>query len=560
MEATSSSIGTERRTWPSHAGLAFLLTDHFATGRRLAGVAGTVGTITVQIAAHTGALAVDNLRLFEAVGLYGLFWSFVVCVVPWERYGTAWIAFISFASTFLIFLTVRATAVGADATWVYHFFIVLLNSFYFPRRVAFLLLPLTVLFSALPPWLDGNTAGAIQQIVIVAPVYATITLIGTTLIANLIEALYAKVGEEEARGRLEDAERRNRQLEAIQAFIRQLNSLVDLGPIIGTITERTRQVVPHDSCQVFLLEGNRLVLANDHRDGAADGPVTGFRDLAQWVIGQTDTVVIGDASSVFQTSGLVATWSGVGSILAAPLLHDNRPLGAILLGSDRPDAFSAGDVRLLTILAGQTSTAIANARLHQATRRDAETDGLTGLLNHRAIFGRLENAVTWADEDHPVSVMMVDLNTFKRINDTYGHPFGNDVLRGVSTMLRTTCRATDAIGRYGGDEFLAVLPDTAREDAEALARRLDATVAAEPLLPPTGVPIVPRLSIGVASLPEDGVDAAGLIAAADRRLYQAKRAATDSSGRAGRRARPASIDPDADALASVSSEADSTPN
>lgn len=138
---TDAVIPVERRPWSANAGLAFLLTDHFATGRRLAGVCGTTGTVTVQIAAHISVLAVDNIRLFEAVGLYGLLWSLVVRIVPWERYGTTWVAFISITSTLLIFSTVLATEAGADTSWVYHFFVVLLNPFFFPRRVAFLQLP-----------------------------------------------------------------------------------------------------------------------------------------------------------------------------------------------------------------------------------------------------------------------------------------------------------------------------------------------------------------------------------------------------------------------------------
>lgn len=508
------------RPWPTNAGLAYLLNDHFATGRRLAGVAGVVGTVTVQIAAHTGGLSVDNLRFFEVVGIYGLFWSLVVCVVPWERYGTNWIAFISLASSVLIFATVQATAVGADTTWVYHFFIVLLNSFYFPRRVAFLLLPVTIALSALPPWLDGDTVGAVQQLVIVAPVYATITLIGTTLIAKLIQALYAKIGEEDARRRLEEAELRGRQLEAIQGVIQRLNGLIDLDAIVGAVAEGTPGAIAHDRCRVFLRHGDDLILANGQDlPHAAAAP---SRGLARWVAGQAETIAIGDAARDPRTASSFAPLPEPYSLLAAPLRHDDRPLGAIVLLRSGRDAFSGGDRRLLTIIAGQTATAVANAHRHEATRRAADTDGLTGLLNHRAILDRLEEALDGASKDHPVSVVMVDLNTFKRINDTYGHPIGNEVLRAVGANLAAACRSEDAVGRYGGDEFLVVLPDTPSRRAEATVRRLDGTLAAAPQTTPHGVAIVPRASIGIASAPEDGTTADALVAAADRRLYQAK--------------------------------------
>ncbi|MFZ5482190.1 MAG: diguanylate cyclase [Myxococcota bacterium] len=159
----------------------------------------------------------------------------------------------------------------------------------------------------------------------------------------------------------------------------------------------------------------------------------------------------------------------------------------------------------------------ANQRLEHL----AVTDGLTGLRNHRHFQESLAAEVARASRtDRPFGLLMVDVDHFKRLNDTLGHPAGDEILRAISDAIAAAVRATDGVARYGGEEFAVLLPDTDAEGSAVLAERVRAAVAA---LPPEGSRPLVSVSVGVASWPRDGRDATSLVAAADRALYAAKR-------------------------------------
>lgn len=164
--------------------------------------------------------------------------------------------------------------------------------------------------------------------------------------------------------------------------------------------------------------------------------------------------------------------------------------------------------------------------LNSQLRDLALKDGLTGLYNHRHAQETIAAAVNVAQlEKRPVSVLFADVDHFKYYNDTYGHQKGDDVLRAIGEVLRRTCRSTDVAARWGGEEFVVLLPDTDSTGAQAQAERVRAEVAAirDPgqHTQPGGVLSV---SIGIASLPENADGAASLLWQADSALYEAKRA------------------------------------
>lgn len=226
-----------------------------------------------------------------------------------------------------------------------------------------------------------------------------------------------------------------------------------------------------------------------------------------------------------------ATWEGRAAqymgvpfraSISAPLKYEERILGALSISESRPGrTFDEADVHLLSLLAGQAAVALENARLYEELERLATQDGLTGLYNHRRFHELLEQEVARADRyDHPLALLLIDLDGFKGYNDWHGHVAGDGALRGITALLQQSCRRGDHIARYGGEEFAVILPETPAQEAVQVAERIRSTV--ETRTQQTPFLSCLTVSIGVASYPEDAGTASGLLIAADGRMYQAK--------------------------------------
>jgi diguanylate cyclase (GGDEF)-like protein len=211
------------------------------------------------------------------------------------------------------------------------------------------------------------------------------------------------------------------------------------------------------------------------------------------------------------------------SSLIVPMVVEGRSVGVMSCYARVRQAFNADSMRLGIDLAGQAAIAIERARMQTALEEQANTDGLTNLLNHRAIQERLDEELARAyRDDSTVAVLMVDLNRFKYVNDTYGHQAGDVVLRSAAATLKASVRAYDIVGRYGGDEFMVILPATDAVEAVTVADRIVDNAAT------TEVRIGPRsrtslnLSVGLSVFPAQASTRQELIDAADRAMYQAK--------------------------------------
>lgn len=210
-------------------------------------------------------------------------------------------------------------------------------------------------------------------------------------------------------------------------------------------------------------------------------------------------------------------------VAAAPLGEPGGyPRGVLTVGR-RSRPFPAPDLDLLSSLAWQASVALENVELHEEVQRQAVTDKLTGLTNH----GRFQEVLGTEIEQvrryrYPVGLIMLDIDNFKQVNDTYGHPQGDQVLQAVARVLREESREADWAARYGGEEMALILPHTDLEGAYVIAERVRAAVAdlRIPVLGADGL-IEVTASLGVASTTDP--DKRALIAEADSALYQAKR-------------------------------------
>ncbi|MBI3762768.1 MAG: diguanylate cyclase [Chloroflexi bacterium] len=209
---------------------------------------------------------------------------------------------------------------------------------------------------------------------------------------------------------------------------------------------------------------------------------------------------------------------------AASALPHERVIGVINAERAQLRAFSEDDERLMVTLAGQLATAIEKVRLFAETQRLATTDALTGLYNRRHFFELAGHEYERTRRyGGPFSAIMLDIDHFKRINDTYGHAAGDQVLRAVAALCRESLREVDVVGRYGGEEFALILPESDVVNAQIAAERLCQQVAQQAFATDRG-PLSVTVSLGVASLDDSCVSLDGLLERADRALYAAKQA------------------------------------
>jgi len=187
--------------------------------------------------------------------------------------------------------------------------------------------------------------------------------------------------------------------------------------------------------------------------------------------------------------------------------------------------FAALSRPLLERLAGHLALVLDNARLAERLRELSMLDGLTRIYNHRAIHERLSEELGRAERyGHPLTVVLCDLDHFKAVNDTHGHLAGDAVLRAAAQTLRRCLRTADAFGRHGGEEFLAVLPESDLDAGRQAAERLRRALVARPIALPSGGSLALTASFGVAARAEvgDRATASALVSLADQRLYEAK--------------------------------------
>jgi diguanylate cyclase (GGDEF)-like protein len=210
--------------------------------------------------------------------------------------------------------------------------------------------------------------------------------------------------------------------------------------------------------------------------------------------------------------------AGPGETTCVPSLVSGQVIGSVLVRHDEPLS-EADDARIRDSVT-QAGPILANLRNLAKAERQAATDALTGMANARAVQDTLKRMVAQSSRTGaPLTAVMLDLDHFKQLNDVHGHERGNEALAAVGQVLTAGMRVSDFAGRYGGEEFILLLSDTPREGGVVLAEKLRRAIAGI-VLPEVDRAIT--ASFGVATLPDDAIDAGTLVRAADRALYQAK--------------------------------------
>jgi diguanylate cyclase (GGDEF)-like protein len=216
---------------------------------------------------------------------------------------------------------------------------------------------------------------------------------------------------------------------------------------------------------------------------------------------------------------------GIKSVAIYPLVVKEETIGVMAVDSFTDFVrFPPEEVETMAAIARQAAVIIDNARLHERVQQQAIADPLTGLYNHRHLYERLEQEVARAKRSRrPVAALMLDIDNLKLINDTYGHQVGDEALKLLASVLQSSCRAEDIVGRYGGDEFMIILPETDTAEAERIGERIQANLAARYLEEKGKDGCVPiRISMGVACYPGDATVMQELVNAADSALYRSK--------------------------------------
>jgi len=304
-----------------------------------------------------------------------------------------------------------------------------------------------------------------------------------------------------------------------------VTSSVNIETIFEGFAQELKKVVGFDWATITLIDGNELYfLALSSTIGTPWQreeriPLEGT--ATEWICRERKTVYEADLARYQRFwTGEHHLKHGARSIVYLPLSIKDQIIGSLIVASNRPDAYSAKQIRLLEQVALQIATPIENSQLYARAEQRSRIDELTGLLNRRHFEEGLKEEVSRHSRyGNAFSILMLDLDNFKTYNDTYGHPSGDKLLNQIGKIIESCTRSIGRAFRYGGDEFIMILPQTTTENAYRVAERVRGQIA-EGM---ENKAITVTCSIGLAGYPSDGVTPDQLVDASDTALYHAKR-------------------------------------
>jgi diguanylate cyclase (GGDEF)-like protein len=306
------------------------------------------------------------------------------------------------------------------------------------------------------------------------------------------------------------------ELDALKKLSIDLTSSLDLPDVLdAVVSEALRLIANARDVHIFLYKNKKLTFgaaldAEGNRNQDWSKPRA--HGLTYTVARDGEMIIVEDMKNHPLFVSVLPDWQG--SIIGIPLNVARSIAGG----------FSASDLRLLNLLADQAAVAISNASLHQIISRQAYSDTLTGLPNRRALDERLEEEVLSARKNnYSFAVIMMDLDGFKDVNDTYGHPVGDDVLRLVFSQMARGVRNTDFLARYGGDELTLILTQSDMSSSKIVAEKIVEGMKKLKFKLPDGKKLKLGISGGIALFPVNARSGPDLLRAADAALYKAKK-------------------------------------
>lgn len=407
---------------------------------------------------------------------------------------------------------------------------------------------------SISPWMNPRLVERLEsQSILVLPLIADEKKLGVILISYRIRHAFSAVelafGEQAANQialaiskeyALEIAQRRAKELDALQKATTALLSTLELEALLGQILDAALSAIPAaqsgilhlvvpetGALQVRATQGGEESRIHLFKPTAVDSySARAVRQRRPFLIEDVQLDISIGAEADFPNMPHIA------SLIVAPLTTEDRVYGALTLGSTQKAAFTADDLHLLASFAATATTALCNAQLHATVQQQAITDPLTGLYNRRGFWDLAEHELVRAQRfNRPLSLILIDIDRFKEINDTYGHLMGDKILAAVSANCKAELRQVDIVARYGGDEFVVLLPETNLQEALPAAERLRTRIAAL-RFSHNEESVHATICVGVAELQmEDSLKS--LIERTDQALYRAKQSGRNQVGIAG---------------------------
>jgi diguanylate cyclase (GGDEF)-like protein/putative nucleotidyltransferase with HDIG domain len=319
----------------------------------------------------------------------------------------------------------------------------------------------------------------------------------------------------------------NRETNALYEIAQSMGRSMSLADSMAFCSAKLGALLPVSLCALFVRRGDENLrcrfVTGLHADRLENASIAEGNGLSGWVVRHRRPLVNGVPAAEFSAAGRLCADFQLRSALICPLVVGDEVIGTIAVYHDGVGSYTEDHRRVLDQVAHQAASVVHNALIFERSQEQALKDALTGLANPRALQFQAAREIARARRTTtPFSLALLDLDDFKVINDEYGHLAGDRALQEVARVLQQSTRSYDTCIRYGGDEFVVLLPSCGRHEAEDRCRELERAVATLSLRSPDGRNIPLRVSAGASVFPEDGDTYERLLVRADRRMYRNK--------------------------------------
>jgi diguanylate cyclase (GGDEF)-like protein len=348
------------------------------------------------------------------------------------------------------------------------------------------------------------------------------------VLAHLKAARRVEVGGRP--GMAQQLKKTAQRLAILTDIVKTANSILEPRKVIELIMAKIQQLIPSEAWSMLMVDEEKQELTFELALGEKGRDVSSFRvkmgeGIAGWVAQTGKPTIVNDTSRDprFARRFDSQTQFQTRSILCAPLISRGRTIGVVQVINKRGGKFTQADLEVLLTLVEPCAIAIENAILFQRTEQLTITDDLTKLFNSRYLNLYISREIKRCKRHGiPLSVIFLDLDGFKGVNDAYGHLAGSRTLTEVGGILVEAVRESDILARYGGDEFVVVLPETPPSGALVIAERIRKAIESHSFLKDQGLEARISASFGIASYPDHALTPEGLIQKADQAMYRVK--------------------------------------